>query len=175
MACLLGQEEELLPPEEAFNLSAWMENDALVAEYQIAPGYYMYRERFDFQIEASDTAARFDVARIPRGKIKSDEFFGEMEVYRNRVRILLPLIFENVPANSLQVKAIGQGCADIGVCYPPLKQTLAVDVASSARITPTAWAGWVVSHLKLRGRTWPLYRPCWVRQAPAWKAIRSRC
>ena len=51
---LQAQEDELLPPEQAFSLSAWIEGDALVAEYQIAPGYYMYRERFDFQIDSSD-------------------------------------------------------------------------------------------------------------------------
>ena len=84
---LQAQEEELLPPEEAFSLSAWIEGDALIAEYQIAPGYYMYRERFDFQIESSDAPARFDVAVLPDGKVKEDEFFGKMETYRNSVKI----------------------------------------------------------------------------------------
>jgi thiol:disulfide interchange protein DsbD len=136
---LHAQEEELLPPEEAFSLSAWVEGDALIAEYQIAPGYYMYRERFEFQIESSDTPARFDVAIIPDGKVKEDEFFGKMETYRNSVRIELPLLFDGVAASSLQVKMTSQGCADIGVCYPPLKQSLAVELASNARIIPTAW------------------------------------
>jgi thiol:disulfide interchange protein DsbD len=136
---LHAQEEELLPPEEAFSLSAWVEGDALIAEYQIAPGYYMYRERFEFQIESSDTPARFDVAVIPDGKVKEDEFFGKMETYRNSVRIELPLLFDGVAASSLQVKMTSQGCADIGVCYPPLKQSLAVELASNARIIPTAW------------------------------------
>ena len=136
---LQAQEEELLPPEEAFSLSAWVEGDALIAEYQIAPGYYMYRERFEFQIESSDTPARFDVAVIPDGKVKEDEFFGKMETYRNSVRIELPLLFDGAAASSLQVKMTSQGCADIGVCYPPLKQSLAVELASNARIMPTAW------------------------------------
>jgi thiol:disulfide interchange protein DsbD len=136
---LQAQEEELLPPEEAFSLSAWVEGNTLIAEYQIAPGYYMYRERFDFQIESSDAPARFDVAVIPDGKIKQDEFFGKMETYRNSVRIELPLLFDGAAANRLQVKITSQGCADIGVCYPPLKQALAVEPASSARIIPTAW------------------------------------
>ena len=134
-----AQEEELLPPEEAFNLSAWVEDGALVAEYQIAPGYYMYRERFDFQVDSSDAPARFDVALIPDGKIRHDEFFGEVETYRNSVRIVLPIIFEGTPANTLTVKAVSQGCADIGVCYPPLKQALAVKLASTERFIPTAW------------------------------------
>ena len=136
---LQAQEDDLLPPEEAFALTARVEGDTLIAEYKIAPGYYMYRERFDFQIESSDAPARFDVAVIPPGKVKNDEFFGRMETYRDSVSIKLPLLFENTPASRLQVKAVSQGCADIGVCYPPLKQALAVDVVSSARIMPTAW------------------------------------
>jgi len=135
----LAQEDELLPPEEAFSLSAWIEGDNLVAEYRIAPGYYMYRERFDFQIEAGDAPARFDVAQIPDGKIKNDEFFGEMETYRNRVRIQLPILFESARANRLEIRATSQGCADIGVCYPPLKQSLAMDLTSTAKVLPTAW------------------------------------
>ena len=133
------QEEELLPPEQAFALSARMQGDTLIAEYKIAPGYYMYRERFDFQIDSSDAPASFDVALIPDGKIKQDEFFGKMETYRNSVTIKLPLLYEGAAASRLQVKAVSQGCADIGVCYPPLKQALAVDVASTAQIMPTAW------------------------------------
>ncbi len=138
-ALLQAQEEELLPPEAAFSLSAWVEGDTLVAEYEIAPGYYMYRERFDFQIESSNAPARFDVAVIPAGKVKEDEFFGKMETYRDNVRVRLPLLFDGPPANRLQVRVTSQGCADIGVCYPPLKQTLAVDLTSNARIKPVAW------------------------------------
>ena len=134
-----AQDEELLPPEQAFALSARMQGDTLIAEYKIAPGYYMYRERFDFQIESSDAPAAFDVALIPDGKIKHDEFFGEVETYRNSVTIRLPLLYEGAAASRLQVKAVSQGCADIGVCYPPLKQALAIDVASTAQIMPTAW------------------------------------
>ncbi|MDH3218166.1 MAG: protein-disulfide reductase DsbD [Gammaproteobacteria bacterium] len=138
-AVLTAQDDELLPPEEAFALTARVEGDALVAEYRIAPGYYMYRERFEFRIESSDAPARFGVAVIPDGEIKIDEFFGKMETYRDKVTIKLPIIYENAAASRLEVKAVSQGCADIGVCYPPLKQSLAVDIASSATILPSAW------------------------------------
>jgi thiol:disulfide interchange protein DsbD len=138
LAAAQAQEEELLPPEEAFNLNAWLDGDRLVAEYRIAPGYYMYRERFDFEIVSSDSAARFDDLQIPAGKIKNDEFFGDVEIYRNRVTIQLPIRFETRPSR-LEVKATSQGCADIGVCYPPLKQLLTVDMDTQAKITPTAW------------------------------------
>jgi thiol:disulfide interchange protein DsbD len=135
-----AQNQELLPPEDAFSLSAWIDGDKLVAEYRIAPGYYMYRERFDFTVESSDAPARFDVAQIPPGKFKHDEFFGDIETYRDRVTIQLPIVFDANPASRLEVMATSQGCADIGVCYPPLKQLLTVNLASNAHITPTAWS-----------------------------------
>jgi thiol:disulfide interchange protein DsbD len=138
LAPVQAQDEELLPPEEAFSLSAWLDGDRLVAEYRIAPGYYMYRERFDFEIVSSDAAARFDDAQIPAGKIKNDEFFGDVEIYRDRVTIHLPIRFDTRPGR-LEVKATSQGCADIGVCYPPLKQLLTVNMATQGKITPTAW------------------------------------
>ncbi len=135
-----AQDDELLAPEEAFSLKAWIDGDKLIAEYNIAPGYYMYRQRFDFEIETSDASVRFDVAQIPAGKLKNDEFFGEIETYRDQVIIQLPILFDSVRATEMKVKATSQGCADIGVCYPPLKQTLNVKLASNTAITPTAWA-----------------------------------
>lgn len=134
---LLAQSEELLPPEQAFSLTAWMEGERLIAEYDIAQGYYMYRQRFDFQIESEN--ARFNTAIMPDGKIKNDAFFGDMEVYRGKIRIVLPILASNPQALNLVVKATGQGCADIGDCYPPLSQTLNLNTASSARIMPTAY------------------------------------
>jgi thiol:disulfide interchange protein DsbD len=134
---LLAQSEELLPPEQAFKLVAWMDGDRLIAEYDIAQSYYMYRQRFDFQIESGN--AQFDTAVMPDGKIKNDEFFGDMEVYRGKLRIVLPILSSNWQGLNLIVKATGQGCADIGVCYPPFSQTLNVNTASSAPILPTAY------------------------------------
>ncbi len=136
---LQAQEEELLPPEQAFALTAWMQGDSVIAEYRIAPGYYMYRERFAFEIEASDAPARFGAASMPPGKIMEDEFFGKMETYRDAVRIRLPIIFDAAAATELRVKAMSQGCADIGVCYPPQKQALALQIASSDVVQPVPW------------------------------------
>ncbi len=136
---LQAQEEELLPPEQAFALTAWMQDNSVIAEYRIAPGYYMYRERFAFEIEASDAPARFGAASMPPGKIMEDEFFGKMETYRDAVRIRLPLIFDAAAATELRVKAMSQGCADIGVCYPPQKQALALQIASSDVVQPVPW------------------------------------
>jgi len=130
-----AQQDELLPPEQAFKLQAWVNNNNVVAEYTIAPGYYMYRDAFQFTNETEGVI--FGEPGVPDGKIKNDEFFGEVEIYRDKVAITLPLEFEN---NSnpqvIAIKTAGQGCADIGVCYPPLYQTLTMNLASAARVNP---------------------------------------
>ncbi len=130
-----AQQDELLPPEQAFSLQAWVEGDQIIAEYRIAPGYYMYRDAFRFDIETPGVL--FGEPVVPDGKIKHDEFFGNVEIYRDQIAITLPLQFaQSDRPQVLQIKTTGQGCADIGVCYPPLYQSLTMDLASSARISP---------------------------------------
>ena len=130
-----AQDEELLAPEKAFSLQARIENNSVIAEYQIAPGYYMYREAFRFDLESDGVS--FAEAIVPDGKIKHDEFFGDVEIYRDQVAIQLPLQAEgaNLPTE-IKIKTTGQGCADIGVCYPPLYQTLTMNTASTASVLP---------------------------------------
>ncbi|MBC8210665.1 MAG: protein-disulfide reductase DsbD [Gammaproteobacteria bacterium] len=135
---VFAQQDELLAPEKAFSLQAWVEGDRVIAEYTIADGYYMYREAFKF--EAETAGVKFATLVVPDGKIKHDEFFGDVEIYRNRVAITLPLQYETGTKPGLvDIKTAGQGCADIGVCYPPLYQSLAIDLTSRAKVLPTAY------------------------------------
>jgi len=130
------QDDELLRPEQAFQLTAKIEGNRLIAEYDIAPGYYMYRKRFKFEIE--NEGARFIEPIIPKGQVKQDEFFGEVETYRDSLKIEWPFLIDgNIgepPITELRVKATGQGCADIGICYPPLDQLLVVSMGTNETI-----------------------------------------
>jgi thiol:disulfide interchange protein DsbD len=130
------QNDELLRPEQAFQLTAKIEGNSLIAEYDIALGYYMYRKRFKFDIETE--GASFANPIMPKGKVKQDEFFGEVETYRDSLRIELPFLVDGLINDSslitLRVKATGQGCADIGICYPPLDQLLIVPIGSNQTI-----------------------------------------
>lgn len=130
-----AQQDNLLPPEQAFSLQAWVEGDKIIAQYRIAPGYYMYRDAFQFELETDDVA--FAEPRVPDGKIKHDEFFGDVEIYRDQVAISLPLNYKKFDKPAvIAIKTAGQGCADIGVCYPPLYQSLTMNLASSAKVSP---------------------------------------
>jgi thiol:disulfide interchange protein DsbD len=119
--------EEPLPPEQAFKLSArLLDADTLLVRYDIAPGYYMYRDKFAFEAPP----ASFGSPSFPPGKIKEDEFFGKVETYRDRVEVRLPLQAGAAMPAVLTLKATSQGCADLGICYPPQQQSVQVKLAA---------------------------------------------
>jgi thioredoxin:protein disulfide reductase len=115
--------DDFLEPEQAFKFSAKkLDDKTLEVAFDIAPGYYMYREKFAF----SATGATLGDAQIPPGKIKFDETFQkDVESHRDRLLIKVPVTDASGP---FTLKAESQGCADKGLCYPPM--------ASVAQIGP---------------------------------------
>jgi len=121
--------QELLEPEKAFQFSARLLDDRQVEiKYVIAPGYYLYREKFKFTAEPASVSV--DATQLPPGKVKKDEFFGEVQTYRGELRFVLPVKGLAAQAPQFTLKAVSQGCADIGVCYPPQEQTANVTLAA---------------------------------------------
>lgn len=106
-------EEEYLDPEVAFKFSARMLDPQTVAvTYEIADGYYMYRERFKFTAQG----ATLGEPKIPAGKVKFDETFQkDVETHRQSVTITIPV----QTAGMFTLNATSQGCADAGLCYAP--------------------------------------------------------
>jgi thiol:disulfide interchange protein DsbD len=122
-------DSDLLPVDEAFALDASAATaDRIVAKWNIADGYYLYRSKFRFSTDAE--GIRFGEASYPAGKIKQDEFFGEIETYRHQVAIEIPVIRDPGAPDSFELKATSQGCADIGVCYPPNTQLASLTLAT---------------------------------------------
>ncbi|MBU1395149.1 MAG: protein-disulfide reductase DsbD [Gammaproteobacteria bacterium] len=132
--------EEFLDPEIAFKFSARaLDANTLEARWQIADGYYMYRDKFRFTVEGATLGA----PQLPAGKVKEDEFFGKVEIYRNDVRIALPI--QRTPgAATVTLTALSQGCADAGLCYTPqetrvpIKLPVPVAAAVAAPAAPAA-------------------------------------
>jgi len=80
--------------------------------------------------------------RLPDGKKKNDEYFGEMEVYYHDVLATLPLQRQGADAQTVTLDVAYQGCADAGLCYPPITKQLSVRLpaaaqAAAAMSTPT--------------------------------------
>lgn len=124
--------EDFLDPETAFKFSARM-LDSKTAEvtYKIADGYYMYRERLAVK---ADGAVLGEVV-IPPGKIKFDETFQkDVETYRKAVVITVPV---NASSN-FTLKVTSQGCADKGLCYPPMESRATLSPNGNGLMTAIA-------------------------------------
>jgi thiol:disulfide interchange protein DsbD len=119
--------EDYLEPEAAFRFASRMlDAKTIEVTYQIANGYYMYRERFAFRAEG----ATLGEPVIPPGKVKFDETFQkDVETYRKTVVITVPV----EAAGPFLLVATSQGCADKGLCYTPMD--------SQARLSPTGGGG----------------------------------
>lgn len=118
-------EDDFLPPEQAFRFAARQVDDRTVeVRFDVADGYYMYRERFAFA--AQPAGVRLGTPVLPHGKVKFDETFGkEMETYRGDVTIRIPV--ESAPADGKwSLVVTSQGCADKGLCYPPMESVFKV-------------------------------------------------
>jgi thiol:disulfide interchange protein DsbD len=133
-------ETELLEAEKAFVVAARLINDqSLELRYAIADGYYMYRDRFRFTVNGQPVS--MSRQSWPAGKWKQDANFGKVITYRKSVRLLLPIpttasAGSRSSDKALTLSASSQGCADAGVCYPPLRQTLTLIPGSSAWVEP---------------------------------------
>jgi len=113
-----AQEEELLDPAKAFALDVTVvDADTVQATWTIADGYYLYRSKLRF--ESGTEGITLGEPQLPDGKIKHDEFFGDVEIYRGTVTATVPIERSAEAGDSLLLKTTSQGCADVGVCYPP--------------------------------------------------------
>ena len=124
----------LLPPDQAFEMDVVAAANGLRLNVRVADGYYLYRDRFAFEsaIEGVDIAHPM----MPEGELKDDPLFGQVVVYRGRQTVDLPI---NGGSNetTMAVRVTSQGCADVGVCFPPQTREFRVDWTPAAQ-TPVA-------------------------------------
>jgi len=127
-------EDELLPVDEAFQVRLKsVENGQATLGFDIADGYYLYRHAFKFSPANAQTTV--GQASIPPGHKKQDEFFGEVETYRKHLEVTVPVSTTGTQA-AMEVKY--QGCADAGVCYPPQKKVITVNVPEPSPLPTNA-------------------------------------
>jgi thiol:disulfide interchange protein DsbD len=118
-------EEAFLPPEQAFKFSTRMEGEEAVVRYEVAPGYYMYRERFAFEARG----ATLGTPKLPPGTVVYDETFQKnVESYRGNLTIRVPV----TGSGTFTLVVTSQGCSDKGLCYSPMTSTAALDASGAA-------------------------------------------
>ena len=123
--------QDFLPVDEAFRLGVDLGAAEPRVFWQLEPGYYLYRHRLEFALERSGGRALVD-ARIPDGKRKNDEYFGDVEVYYYDLAVPISLP-EDLPPGAYLAVAY-QGCADAGLCYPPERRYVALGGPNAGEI-----------------------------------------
>ena len=120
--CLFGlvmapshAEDDFLPPEKAFRVSARLiDAKSIEVQFEIAEGYYLYRDRLIFKAEGASLGA----PDIPHGKVKFDpNFEKEVETFRQQLIVRIPV--EN--SDTFKLTVGNQGCSDKGLCYAPME------------------------------------------------------
>jgi thiol:disulfide interchange protein DsbD len=126
---LLGpasNQNQFLPVDEAFVLTAAPNGGEQIAlDWRVAPGYYLYRHRVSVKTPTPGFALG-DIS-MPDGKQKTDEFFGDVEVYYDSLNVVVP-VSRPTEASRLDIAVSYQGCADAGLCYPPVTKIVAIEM-----------------------------------------------
>jgi thiol:disulfide interchange protein DsbD len=120
----VAQDDDPLHPEEAYRYAVADTGDAIEIDWVVEDGYYLYRNKMSYA-SGSDSIV-FGAANFPEGERHEDEFFGVQQVYRNRFYVSIPYTIVGELPDTVDVIIKSQGCADIGLCYPPQTWTESV-------------------------------------------------
>lgn len=113
---------EFLPVDQAFELQPLERRDGkLIVSWRIARDYYLYRDRLKFTL-VEPAGAKLGAAQLPAADQYRDEYFGETDIYRDRLQAELPLA--GAKAGAVKLTVAYQGCANAGLCYPVQTRTL---------------------------------------------------
>ena len=129
-----GGEDDFLPVDEAFRLSAVADGpDNVRLEWAVHEGYYLYKSRI--KVASTSKEAQLGAPNLPAGTVKNDDYFGKQEVYHDDLIGTVPVARSAGGAVELPVDVTYQGCADAGLCYPPTTKHLKVSLPAGGAST----------------------------------------
>ncbi|MBI0248146.1 protein-disulfide reductase DsbD, partial [Yersinia pestis subsp. pestis] len=114
-----------MPVDQAFAFDFHQQGDQLNLSWQIHPGYYLYRQ----QIKIVPQQAALGAFTLPEGITHHDEFYGEVEIFKQQLTLKIPI---TQAAEQASVSVTYQGCAEAGFCYPPETRVIPLDVVVAA-------------------------------------------
>ena len=129
-----SNDNDFLPPDVAFRVGSSVDGGILKVRWVIADGYYLYRAKFEFAAESPDLA--LGTASFPQGTLKTDPYLGNQEIFTRQVEATVPFTRSDFGAHPLQVKVTYQGCAEAGLCYPPISKVIFPQSAATQLQTP---------------------------------------
>jgi thiol:disulfide interchange protein DsbD len=121
--------QDFLPPEVAFRVAARVEApDRVRLSWAIAPGYYLYKSRLKFA--TSSPGLTLAPPELPDGDTKTDEYFGKQVVYHMELIAHLGVKGAASAGHQLDLAVTYQGCAEAGLCYPPITRQFKLDLSA---------------------------------------------
>jgi thiol:disulfide interchange protein len=118
-----NQQQEFLPVEEAYVLTPRLEEDRIVLHWNIAPGYYLYQDKFKITQHSGGETETLEPLFEPGKRIFDEYFNKELTVYYHETDVVVPL----TQSTPFRLSVQSQGCADAGLCYPPRTQYFQVE------------------------------------------------
>jgi thioredoxin:protein disulfide reductase len=129
-----NKQPTFLPPDQAFGLEvSALDDHTLLASFRVTPGYYLYRDKVVFNIP--DPGVKIINVTMPKGEMKHDANFGDMEVFHQSFQAQIRLDRIGKAAQNIALQATYQGCSDQGLCYPPINKTITLALPG---VTPRA-------------------------------------
>ena len=103
---------QFVPVDQAFAFDFQQSENQLNLNWQIKPGYYLYRQ----QIKLNPAQAELAPLELPKGSWHEDEFYGKTEIYTQHLNLPVTI---HTAAKGATISVTYQGCAEAGFCYPP--------------------------------------------------------
>lgn len=139
---LLGIAQEFLAPEKAFTVYGELDQESVAIVLEPVKGYYIYKDSIQFKVRDANQPITLRTNQYPKAKKKFDENFGKVvETYEASIRFTIDLEQLRTTA-PLQLEVILQGCAEKGVCYPPMTRYLTLSEYGVKTRSISAEQGW---------------------------------
>ena len=135
-----GKQASFLPEDQAFGLQVTVRDaTTLLANFKVTPGYYLYRNKISFT--GKDEAVKIATVVLPKGEMKHDPNFGDIEVFHSSFQAEITLERKRTEAVGTTLNVVYQGCSEQGLCYPPITKALQLslpDAKTGLRTPPVA-------------------------------------
>jgi len=135
-----SNDTDFLPPDVAFRIAARLDGKVVKIRWVIADGYYLYRSKIDVKAESPDLVV--STPELPAGTVKTDPYLGTQQVFTQQVEAIVPYTRLDAGAHPIQMKVTYQGCAEAGLCYPPITKVVFPTAGSppvAANVPPYPW------------------------------------
>jgi len=122
-----------LKVDQAFQMDFEQSGKQLIVKWDIAEGYYLYKKQFSIEADG----ALLGQPVYPKAVEMEDEYFGLSDVFKQDFKVIYPIIKASQDA---VVKVRFQGCAEAGLCYPPKKNDIYLNVVSDNKGQPNPFS-----------------------------------